>query len=395
MSRLLFLTHEPPLPLLSGARLRSFHLIRELAGRGHEVSLFALASDGPVADEDRRALEEVCRSVVLPRFEASRRRRQATMVIDGVLRRPFQRRYFHRSGAARALAGQLQRVAPDVVIVGQLYMEAYLPLALGGAIVLDSHNVELRRVATMTRAGGMRALAARTQLRPVARHEAAVVRRMSRTWAVSQEEADHFEAIAPGCVDLVPNGVDCAAIQMREQVPDDPRILFLGRMDYGPNIDGAEHLILDVLPHVEHPGARVRIVGAGASQALRRLATGAAVPTEVTGLVPRTEPYLAEARVLAVSLRVGGGTRLKILEALARGVPVVSTTLGAEGLGLRDGVEVLIADDPVAFAAALDRVLADSELCLTLARAGRETVARRFDWAAVAERADRSLARMR
>jgi glycosyltransferase involved in cell wall biosynthesis len=390
-SRLLFLTHEPPLPLVSGARLRSFHLMRELARRNHEVSVFALASAGPVAAIDREALQELCRSVVIAPFIPSRVERRATMLVDAVLRRPFQRRYFYSKNAAVELEHQLADVDPDVVIVGQLYMEAYLRSGLTAATVLDSHNVEVRRIATMTRAGGPRALIARTQMRPVAAHEAAVVRASTRTWAVSAEEEAHFARIAPGQADLVPNGVDCARVHWREVVPAEPQILFLGRMDYGPNIDGAKHLITDILPLVGHSGAQVTIVGANPPPTLGRLAAGAALPVEVTGFVPQTEPYLRRARVLAVSLRIGGGTRLKILEALAGGVPVVSTTLGAEGLGLRDGIDLLIADDPATFAAQLDRLLGDESLCAALARAGRSTVTRRFDWPAVAEAAERSL----
>ena len=116
------------------------------------------------------------------------------------------------------------------------------------------------------------------------------------------------------------------------------------------------------------------------------------MPVAVTGYVPTLRPYVEQARVLAVPLRAGGGTRLKILEALAQGLPVVATTIGGEGLGLEHERDALIADDPKAFAACLDRALTDDELCRRLAAAGRATVERRFDSRRIGELLDEALA---
>lgn len=395
-TRVLFLTHEPPLPLVSGARLRSFHLMRELAARGHDVSLFALVPADPPGQEDRARLQALGERTELRPFEPSRLGRAARMAAGTALGRAFQRDYFRDPAsvaAAHRLIGELQ---PDVIVVGQLYMEPYVPPELSAAaVVFDSHNVEQRRVATMTRAGGLRALVARRQLKPVAAHEAAVVGRVDRTWAVSEEERRHFDALAPGRVDLVPNGVDCDGLPLRAALPEAPEVLFLGRMDYGPNVDGVRHLLEDVVPHLRHRDAVVRVVGANPPPSIGRLAEQSQLTVEVTGFVPATEPYLDAARVLVVSLRSGGGTRLKILEALARGLPVVTTSLGCEGLGLEDGRDALIADDPAQLAACVDRLLDDDELCRTLARNGRATVEQRFDWRAIGEAAERSLAALR
>jgi glycosyltransferase involved in cell wall biosynthesis len=390
-ARLLFLTHEPPLPLVSGARLRSYHLMRELARRGHPVSLFAVVAGEPVSASASRQLAELCERVDLHPFRPSRLRRRARLATDYVLGRAFERGYFYTPTGAHALNALLAEVRPDVIVVGQLYMEAYLPRDPDALTIFDSHNVEARRIATMTRGGGARAVIARRQARPVAAHEAEVVGRLGRTWAVSPEERAYFGPLAPGRVDLVPNGVDCAALPMRPSPATSTDLLFLGRMDYGPNADGARHLIDDVLPHVRHEAALVRIVGANPPPALRRLAERTPFPIEVTGFVPDTAPYLETARALVVPLRSGGGTRLKILEALARGVPVLTTTLGCEGLGLRHRREVLIADDPAEIAEWIDRLLEDDELCASLAREGRDAVERRFDWSAIGDAAETSL----
>ncbi|HEY1689360.1 MAG TPA: glycosyltransferase family 4 protein [Solirubrobacteraceae bacterium] len=394
-ARVLFLTHEPPLPLVSGARLRSYHLMRELARHSHRVSLFALVSDGAVPLEARRELEELCERVELQPFAPSQLRRRMRLAADYALQRPFERRYFYSGAAAATLRSLLGELRPDVIVVGQLYMEAYMHAAEGSerpdaATIFDSHNVEARRVATMTRAGGLRAWMAARQIDPVAAHEAAVVGRLGRTWAVSEEEREHFEPLAPGRVDLVPNGVDCAALPLRAAPATGGELLFLGRMDYGPNVDGARHLLEDVLPHLRSRAA-VRIVGANPPSQLYRLAERSALPVEVSGFVPETAPYLETARMLVVTLRVGGGTRLKILEALARGVPVVTTTLGCEGLGLEHRREALIADDPVELAACIDLLLGDDALCAELARRGRAAVEQRFDWRAIGAVAEASL----
>lgn len=391
-ARVLFLTHEPPLPLVSGARIRSYHLMRELARRGHAVSLFALVPDERLPDSARSALGELCERVVLEPLRPSPLRRRARLAADFALGRPFQRGYFHSRAAAAALARLVGELTPDAIVVGQLYMEPYLDGLPHGATIFDSHNVEARRVATMVRAGGLRAVMARRQQRPVARHEAAVLARMSRTWACSREERDHFERLAPGRVDLVPNGVDCEAIALRTTAPTAPEVLFLGRMDYGPNVDGVRHLLEDVVPHLRRRDAVVRIVGANPPPELSKLAEQSPLEVEVTGFVEATTPYLDAARLLAVSLRSGGGTRLKILEALARGVPVVTTTLGCEGLGLVHERDALIADAPADFAACVDRLLDDDALCATLAANGRATVEQRFDWRAIGDLAERSLA---
>jgi polysaccharide biosynthesis protein PslH len=393
-AHLLFLTHEPPLPLASGARLRSYHLMRELERRGHAVSLFALVSGGPVPTAAEQQLVELCQRVQLWPFEPNRLRRRAQLAADYAFRRAFERRYFYSRPAADAAAKLVQELRPDAIVVGQLYMEPYLPRLAEAVTILDSHNAEARRIATMARAAGLRGLVARRQARPVAEYEAATVARFGRTWAVSHEEREYFEPLAPARVDVVPNGVDCAALPARSRPAEGTDVLFLGRMDYGPNVDGARQLVEEILPHVRRHDVHLQIVGANPPPAIRRLAASAPVRVDVTGFVPDTAPYLASARMLVVPLRVGGGTRLKILEALARGVPVITTSLGGEGLDLKHGEDALIADDPTRFGRYIDQLLEDDELCASLARQGRATVERHFDWAAIGDLAEASLQRL-
>lgn len=394
--RALFLTHEPPFPPISGARLRSWHLMRQLARRGWELSLFALATSESERAGSIGPLADLCEEVtveVLPSSPAARYRRLAEALAR---RRAFQSRYFldRKARASLAAGGMLERA--DVVVVSLLYMRPYLPGRLASRAVLDTHNSEVGRLASMTRRAPLspRGLVARAQARLVEEFERSVTLELARTLAVSEQELSWFEAIAPGRVDLVPNGVDCQGLPPRAAQPAEPEILFVGSMGYGANQDGVAWFAREALPLVRRPDARMTVVGGGAPPALLRTLDRAPLRVEATGFVERTDPYFARARVMVVPLRIGGGTRLKILEALARGVPVVSTTLGAEGLDLQPGRDLLIADEPAALADAIGRLLQDDDLCRNLARNGRETVEKRYDWATIGERMAASLERV-
>jgi glycosyltransferase involved in cell wall biosynthesis len=388
------LTHTTPLPLVSGERVRNFHLMRQLAQRDWAVSLFALRHGPAPSPEDEQTLEGLCERVVLEDLDASslvRYRRLATSVLT---RTAFHKRFFYSAGAARRLAAWLDEESFDVLVAESLYMYPYVPAALRGRTVLDTLNAEVSRVRAMASVLGRspRGLAARLQLGPVARFEAEASRSVARVLAVSEEERRYFEELAPGKVDVVPNGVDCEAISARASVPAEPTLLFVGSMDYSANVDAVEHLIDDVLPGLERRDAKVQIVGSNPRPAVREAAERSSLEVEVLGHVPSTEPYFEAARLLVVPLRFGGGTRLKILEALARGVPVVSTPLGCEGLGLVHERDVVVGDGPAELAAAVDRLLADDELCLRLSREGRKTVEERYDWRRLGEELERVVA---
>ena len=386
--RVAFLTHTPPLPLISGERIRNWHLMRELARRDWGVSLFSLAHADTAPDSGQRALlEKTCVEVILAPFKVGGLSRKARVVRNLLLRRAFQSDFFYSQGAATACWRWLDARGFDAVVVGQLYMTPYVLDDVLPRAVLDSHNSETRRVATMAATFGAspKGIVASLQRKPVAAFEREIAGRVARIAAVSEDDLTHFESLAPGRVDLVPNGVDCRLYRPRARVPSEPRILFIGSLDYGANVDAVAHLAADILPLLAHDGARVSIVGSNPRRQVSAAARRSAVPVEVAGYVADATPYWEAARMLVVPLRIGGGTRLKILEALARGVPVVTTSLGCEGLGLRHGEDVLVADEPSEFAAAVDRLLEDDDLCRSLAEQGRATVEARYDWRAIGE----------
>lgn len=392
----LFLTHTAPLPLVSGERIRNFNLMRQLAARGWGVSLFSLARPGDVSQEDRRELGELCDRVVLEDFAPSSVERALRLTRNVVLRRAFHSDFFVSSDALARFRGGMAGEAFDVIIVGQLHMYPYLPPELRGVAVLDALNVESQRVAAMARTDplSVRGLAARFQGRAVEAFEREAVERLARTIAVSEAERAHFEELAPGRVDLVPNGVDCARYHPRSTQPRDRRILFVGSLDYSANVDAVKHLLRDVVPKMRHRDAAVQLVGSHPRRSVFREAKSAGGNVEVAGQVADVRPYFQGCRVFVVPLRFGGGTRLKILEALAQGVPVVSTSVGCEGLDVVNGRDLLVADDPEEFAGCIDRLLEDDELCRELGEHGRATMEARYDWSRIAGRFEQALARV-
>jgi len=181
---------------------------------------------------------------------------------------------------------------------------------------------------------------------------------------------------------VVPNGV--SAFPESDPGDEEPgEMLFIGSLEYPPNIDAVTYFVQEILPRVQarHPGARVKIVGVRPREAALRLHNGADVV--VAGSVPDLEPYYRKAALVVVPMRLGGGTRIKVLEALSHGKAVVTTSIGAEGLGLAGGDALEIVDGPDAFADACVRLLGDAGARRRLGENGRTQVLERYEWDAM------------
>jgi glycosyltransferase involved in cell wall biosynthesis len=203
----------------------------------------------------------------------------------------------------------------------------------------------------------------------------------------SDEDAAAFGGAAPldrSKLRVVPNGVDLSAFSVTA-LPAEPRILFPATLGYAPNVDGALWFCGEIWPRIKAavPAATLELVGRGPVPEVLALADtdGVAVHPDV----PSMTPYYEAARAVVVPLRSGTGTRLKALEAMACGRPVVGTTIGLEGIGVRDREQLLVADRPGAFADAVIELLSDAELASGLAQAGRVHVERRFGWDSIGQ----------
>jgi sugar transferase (PEP-CTERM/EpsH1 system associated) len=395
--RILWLNANLLVPLDKGGKLRTWHLLRHLARR-HEITYACFAPPG-ARPEHLAAMRQVCaRVVTVPRRDPAKgtlrfRLHAARFLFEPL---PYAVAKYRSRPFARVVADLLRAEPPDVVVCDFLPPLVNLPRALPAPMVLFTHNVEAeiwRR--HVLNARGLARLFLRTQWRRMLALEGAALARADLVLAVSEADRETFDRLHPGRVrrcHVVPTGVDTAYFRPPVAGDADPRrLVFTGSMDWLPNEDAMLHFCREILPAVRRsePGVSLQIVGRDPTPAVRRLAREPGV--EVTGTVDDIRPYLARAGAVVVPLRVAGGTRLKIFEAMAMGKAVVATSVGAEGLPVADGRDLLIADDPERFAAAVVRVIRDADLRGRLGAAARHLVESRYDWAVVAGALDDAL----
>jgi glycosyltransferase involved in cell wall biosynthesis len=328
------------------------------------------------------------RSVVLPKRtlagEAARVAAAALKREPYVLYRRHDRPEIHA-----ALGAEIAAERPDVMYLDHLDSFQFGGHAAGTPLVLDLHNIYsllVRREAQEpSRNWGMRRLLSR-EAALLGHLETRAVRGTHAVFSVSEQEQAHYAAIGGAAVHLVPNGVDCSAYAALPvgRASSSPTVLFVGTLSWPPNVAAARFLAHDVLPALRQrvPGTALTIVGRDPGPDVQALDRVDGVV--VAGNVPDIVPYLRQARVLAVPLEAGGGTRLKILEAFAAGLPVVTTPIGCEGIGGLDGSELRVAGRHELVEALCD-VLTDPFGGEVQAQRALALVRRRYDWDAIAE----------
>lgn len=393
----LVLAESLPYPTLKGGDLRTWQNVVALTAVAR-VGVFGLCSNdhrrGRVPDRDL-----VCWTAstdpALTSPPPAGRRLQARAWLFDPHGHPSD---LHFSDAA---AGELTRllaaVRPDVVLVESLWLQRYLAVvrAAGCRVILDCHNVEAVLARELADAVERQDLAGRV-VRDVlpARTEAIereAVRGVDQLWACSTEDAHRLQRLyaPPAPTFVVPNGIRLAdhasGAAPRAPAPAAPLVvLFHGIFAYPPNANAAAFLLDAVRPRLAAAGDAWRLLLVGPRPTPAMLAAAASdARVVVTDAVPDVRPYLAEATVLAAPLFQGGGTRLKILEAFAAGLPVVSTAKGAEGLDARDGTHLLLAETAAAFAEGVLAIWRRPALAAALRARARALVEERFSWEAV------------
>ena len=367
--RILLCSYEPPVPAQGGYRLRVLHLARLLSQVG-EVTVAAL-DDG--ADPGDDLLEE---PFTLRRIPHDFSRRRALL---HSLRRPYLAALLDSPGLEQVAA----EGSWDLVVASSPFFVAWLR-ASGAPVVLDAHNVETDIMTTLARTDERRLhrLRWRWEAAKMGPIERMAVIAAAATFATSEGDAEVFRSWGGTRVEVVPNGVDTGAVSY---APPSIRhgLVYVGQYGYRPNETAATELVTQVLPLVraEVPDTTVELVGRNPTEGVHRLAGGGVT---VPGAVDDVVACLHDARALVVPLRAGSGTRLKILEAMAAGTPVVSTPLGAAGIDAADGEHLLLAETPADLARATVQVLTDDALARTLSEAARTLVEERYDWHAFA-----------
>jgi sugar transferase (PEP-CTERM/EpsH1 system associated) len=304
----------------------------------------------------------------------------------GLLRgRPLIQSMHYDSNLAKEVHRLTSQESYDIIHVEFSFMAPYLAFVSPWSRakkVLSMHNVESIRFARELKfARGARRLALLSDHILFKSWEEKLVRQFDGVLAVSRSEQAWIRQHAPAAViELAPNGVDSVYFSVSDESRANRSIVFTALMNYPPNVDAALWFCDEILPiiHSRDPQVSFKIVGDKAGTEVFALAQRKGV--HVTGRVPDIRPHLADSLAVVVPLRSGGGTRLKILEAMAMGRPVVSTYQGAEGLEATDGVNILLADTPEKFASHILDLIANPQLGRRLGIAGRKLVETRYDW---------------
>lgn len=394
MAKILFLAHRTPFPPDKGDKIRAFHVLRHLARR-HDVWLGAGVDDA----RDLRHLPQaraMCREVHLAPLGPLRR--GANMLWGAAAGLPLSVARFAHPGLERWVRRVLREVRPDIVFAYSSaqarYVAGRLPPETRLIVDLVDCDAEKWRAYAGTAGRPMRWVYG-AEFHRLTRFEAGVVEAAEAAVFVSETERDLFARLAPGTrakLHVIANGVDTDYFQAAAPPSGAPVIVFCGRMDYRPNVEGADWFAREVLPRVRaaSPRAAFRIVGSAPTGAV--LALAALPGVEVTGAVPDVRPHLAQAAVVVVPLRIARGVQNKLLEGMAAGRPVVATPQALDGIAARPGREVLVAGDAAAFADEVGAVLG-GEAPADLGARARDFVLRRHRWGAQLEALDRLIDR--
>jgi sugar transferase (PEP-CTERM/EpsH1 system associated) len=387
--RILWVKSGGLVPLDHGGKIRSFHLARILA-QTHNVSLFTFYS--PIPDDPHAELREIFSEVVCIPLKVPVQNSAAEYLAYGknfFSTRPYSVVKYCQPHVVQELRKHLQEKSYDVIICDFLLTAGVIPWDLPGPRVLFTHNVEAQiweRQFQVARNPVWKAACYR-EFRTMARMERFYLQQSEHVLAVSDADRDSFSSfLHPSRISVIPTGVDVDYFRPTPELEERNTLVFTGSMDWMPNNDGIAYFIDKVLPIVRRqiPETVLWVVGRRPSAQLEKIAERDP-NVKVTGRVDDIRPYIAKSSVYVVPLLVGGGTRLKIFEAMAMGKAIVSTTIGAEGLPVESGRNIVLADEAEAFARQIINLLRDSERRQELGRAARQLVEKRYSWNSVGQ----------
>ncbi|AMJ65831.1 glycosyltransferase [Hymenobacter sp. PAMC 26628] len=390
--RLLVLLSRFPHPLDKGDKLRAYYQLRYLAGQGHEICLLAL-SDEPVGAGALAAVRPLCRGglhVYRLRLLARGRGLAGALATGG---RPLQVGYFYNAGAQRLVDALVAGFRPDHIYCQLIRMAEYLrayagqwPMTLD---YMDVFSAGMARRAATAPAWQQPVLA--LEARRLAAYETEAFAWFAHHTVISDQDRQLLAHPQRARVHLVPNGIALDVFRPQPGAPKTYDLLFCGNMGYHPNVDAACWLAEHILPLVQrhHPGARLLVAGTTPAARVRALAQRPGVA--VSGWLPDIRSAYAQARVFVAPMRVGTGLQNKLLEAMAMGLPCVTTPLANNALNGTPALHLLVAADAEGLADAVGQLLADSAAADQLGARGLTFVQQHYDWAATTARLENLL----
>jgi glycosyltransferase involved in cell wall biosynthesis len=389
--KILFLSSWFPYPPDNGSRIRIFNLIKQLS-KEHDITLLSFSRDGEVAEERLKVMRQYCstvQAVPLAPFRPGSFR--SILGLFSSRPRSFVDTY------SRGMQRLVERAGREgdftVVIASQIATAPYAVTLEGLPRIFEEVELATLREKYTSQSHVGHRLRYGLMWWKTRRFTAHLLRRFDGCTVVSQRERANVLSIAPNCrpVVVVPNGVDLGRYKGDLGAPELGTLVFPGALTYGANFDAMEFFLHKVFPLVKAcwPEVILRITGKTNGVLVDRLPLNESVI--LTGYLDDVRPTVAQSWACVVPLRVGGGTRLKILEAMALSTPVVSTSKGAEGLEVVPGEHILIADEPTEFADAVLRLLDNPALRTKLAANGQKLVREQYGWEQIGKKLDQLL----
>jgi sugar transferase (PEP-CTERM/EpsH1 system associated) len=376
--RILFACHRLPFPPNRGGKIRPFNMIRHLA-RKHAVTVASLAHSNEELEQGT-GLKEHCEEMIAEVLPSRVRWLQAGAALPTV--RPSSLAYFY---SRRLLSRVRERAAHtnfDVIMVHCAFAAQYVVDLPAGLRIMDYGDLDSGKWSDYSLQRGFPlSLGYRLECGKLRHYEKWLAGRFDRCTVTTTGELEEFKAIGlPTPCTVIPNGVDFSYFQAQASDPGNATLVFLGRMDYFPNVQGVVKFVREIFPVIRQrrPDARLSIVGSDPVRNVKELAAFDGVT--VTGYVPDVRPYLKEAAVVVAPLYLARGTQNKILEAMSAGVPVVSTSQAAKGIRAVPGRDLLVGDSDEEFAAHVVRLLDDRDLRRRISKAARLQVETAHSW---------------
>lgn len=373
------------LPLDTGGKIRSYNILHHLA-KQDEVTLLTYYGGRRDAEYEASLSEHFPGTHTIHTAAPEGTLSQSLDYIWKLSSSaPYAVKKFTHPAVQHLLTEWLNEKCFDVAVCDFLSASLNFPDQLKTPSVLFQHNVEsvLWRRMAETETMPVRKLSYRIEAAKMVCYEASALARFHHVIAVSDRDRDEMLKLDSRClITVVPTGVDTEKYKVSPPVGADPPIVvFTGSMDWEPNIDAVEYFCREIWPSIltAFPNARFQIVGRNPHPRVQRLKNAS---VEVTGMVPSVTDYLRSATVVVVPLRIGGGTRLKIFEAMAMGKALVSTSIGAEGLDVKHGRDLMLSDNPASFSASVQQLLREPDLRHSYEKAAA-TLAARYDWSEI------------